>query len=147
MIDLETVQAKAWEVCTRWPDRVNPWDEHYERCLYTGTDGVHCVVGQVLVELGVEPAAAWEGRTPDCILGLDLSGPAVLWLTDLQVAADFDPQSTTCRWAEALAIAIGEGVFTHQLLVDPAVRFGYWGPRASGEWCTHIGHERVGHGY
>jgi hypothetical protein len=37
-----------------------------------------------------------------------------------------------------------EGVFTHQLLADPDVRFGFWGPRHSGEWVTHIGDERVG---
>lgn len=40
-----------------------------------------------------------------------------------------------------------EGVFTHQLLEDPAVRFGFWGPRGSGEWCEHIGNDRVGVGY
>lgn len=28
-----------------------------------------------------------------------------------------------------------------------AVRFGYWGSKASGEWCHHIGHERTGTGY
>jgi hypothetical protein len=27
------------------------------------------------------------------------------------------------------------------------VRFGFWGARDSGEWCEHIGHERVGTGY
>lgn len=40
-----------------------------------------------------------------------------------------------------------EGVFTHQLLRDPALRFAFWGSRDSGEWCTHIGSERVGVGY
>lgn len=40
-----------------------------------------------------------------------------------------------------------EGRFTHPLLRDSAVRFGYWGARDSGEWVTHIGHERVGVGY
>lgn len=40
-----------------------------------------------------------------------------------------------------------EGIFTHQLLEDPDVRFGYWGSRFSGEWVTHIGHQRVGVGY
>lgn len=40
-----------------------------------------------------------------------------------------------------------EGVFTHQLLEDAAVRFGYFGARESGEWVTHIGDERVGTGY
>lgn len=43
--------------------------------------------------------------------------------------------------------AHSEGVFTHQLLTDPAVRFGFWGARSSGEWVTHIGHQRVGSGY
>lgn len=47
-------------------------------------------------------------------------------------------------WPEG---ANSEGRFTHQLLADPTVRFGYWGERQSGEWCTHIGHERVGTGY
>ena len=40
-----------------------------------------------------------------------------------------------------------EGVFTHQLLEDPTVRFGYWGARDSGEWVTHIGDQRNGNGY
>lgn len=40
-----------------------------------------------------------------------------------------------------------EGIFTHQLLEDPAVRFGFWGSRESGESCHHIGDQRVGHGY
>lgn len=40
-----------------------------------------------------------------------------------------------------------EGVFTHQLLADPDVRFGFWGRRDDTPWVTHIGHERVGIGY
>lgn len=40
-----------------------------------------------------------------------------------------------------------EGHFSHQLLEDPEVRFGFWGSRDSGEWVEHIGHERVGVGY
>lgn len=40
-----------------------------------------------------------------------------------------------------------EGAFSHQLLDDPDLRFGFWGGRASGEWVTHIGRERVGTGY
>lgn len=40
-----------------------------------------------------------------------------------------------------------EGVFTSQLLEDPDTRFAYWGARGSGEWCSHIGAERIGRGY
>jgi len=40
-----------------------------------------------------------------------------------------------------------EGHFSHQLLADPALRFGYWGSRDSGEAVTHIGHVRAGTGY
>lgn len=40
-----------------------------------------------------------------------------------------------------------EGVFTHQLLEDPDLRFAFWGARDSGEWVHHIGNERVGTGY
>lgn len=40
-----------------------------------------------------------------------------------------------------------EGMFTHRLLTDPALRFGFWGDRGSGEWCEHIGYERTGVGY
>lgn len=43
--------------------------------------------------------------------------------------------------------AQSEGIFTHRLLADPAVRFGFWGGRDSGESVTHIGHQRVGVGY
>jgi hypothetical protein len=37
----------------------------------------------------------------------------------------------------------GIGLLEH----NPSWRFGFWGSRDSGEWCQHIGHERVGHGY
>lgn len=47
-------------------------------------------------------------------------------------------------WPEG---AHSEGRFTHELLVDPDARFGFWGARDSGEWVTHIGRERVGSGY
>lgn len=40
-----------------------------------------------------------------------------------------------------------EGIFTHQLLADPEIRFGFWGSRDSGEWVSHVGHERIGIGY
>lgn len=47
-----------------------------------------------------------------------------------------------------------EGIFTHQLLnagipniVPSRIRFGYWGSRSSQPWVTHIGTERIGHGY
>lgn len=41
-----------------------------------------------------------------------------------------------------------EGVFSLDIIErDPAARFAYWGPRASGEWVHHIGDERVGKGY
>lgn len=40
-----------------------------------------------------------------------------------------------------------EGMFTHRLLANPKLRFGFWGSRDSGEWVTHIGNERVGTGY
>lgn len=43
--------------------------------------------------------------------------------------------------------SLSEGRYTHQLLASPAVRFGFWGTRESGQWVTHIGHERVGTGY
>jgi hypothetical protein len=44
--------------------------------------------------------------------------------------------------------AQSEGRFGLDLLrVQPTARFGFWGTRASGEWVTHIGHERVGVGY
>ena len=29
----------------------------------------------------------------------------------------------------------------------PEWRFGFWGSKDSGEWCEHVGHERVGTGY
>ena len=44
-------------------------------------------------------------------------------------------------------VAQSEGVFTHQLTIDPAVRFGYWGDRGSGEAVEHLGHVRAGAGY
>lgn len=40
-----------------------------------------------------------------------------------------------------------EGIFTHRLIEDPDLRFGFWGARDSGEWVTHIGTERAGTGY
>lgn len=40
-----------------------------------------------------------------------------------------------------------EGVFTHRLLEDPALRFALWGKIEDDPWVEHIGHERVGTGY
>lgn len=40
-----------------------------------------------------------------------------------------------------------EGRFSIELAKSPKVRFGFWGPRESGEWVHHIGHDRVGTGY
>lgn len=40
-----------------------------------------------------------------------------------------------------------EGVFTHQLLEDPDLRFGVWGAKYDSPLVEHIGHERVGCGY
>lgn len=40
-----------------------------------------------------------------------------------------------------------EGHFTHQLLADPATRFGFWGEKHAPPLVEHIGTERKGHGY
>lgn len=50
-------------------------------------------------------------------------------------------------WSDWPTGSDSEGVFTHRLLEDPLVRFGFWGARDSGEWCDHIGAERAGTGY
>lgn len=34
---------------------VNPFDTEADQCLYTGEHGDHCIAGQVLVELGLDP--------------------------------------------------------------------------------------------
>lgn len=40
-----------------------------------------------------------------------------------------------------------EGRFSHELLTDDRIRFGFYGARDSGEWVEHIGHQRAGTGY
>jgi hypothetical protein len=40
-----------------------------------------------------------------------------------------------------------EGMFTHQLLQDPEVRFGYWGSKADAPQVHHVGNQRIGTGY
>jgi hypothetical protein len=41
-----------------------------------------------------------------------------------------------------------EGIFSVEIVAaHPDWRFAYWGARDSGEWCLHIGNERVGMGY
>lgn len=47
-------------------------------------------------------------------------------------------------WPEG---AHSEGMFTHELLRDPKLRFGFWGHRSDEPWVEHIGHQRVGSGY
>lgn len=37
----------------------------------------------------------------------------------------------------------GIGLFA----ADPTLRAGFWGARDFGEWCEHIGHQRIGTGY
>ncbi len=52
---------------------------------------------------------------------------------------------TTRDWPEGANSEgrFGRGIFDQ----DPNARAGYWGARDSGEWCHHIGHTRLGHGY
>lgn len=40
-----------------------------------------------------------------------------------------------------------EGIFTHRLLADVDVRFGYWGRLDDAPWVEHVGDQRVGTGY
>ncbi len=40
-----------------------------------------------------------------------------------------------------------ETAFSADLFTDTDACAGYWGSRDSGEWCRHIGHQRVGRGY
>lgn len=40
-----------------------------------------------------------------------------------------------------------EGIFTHQLLEDPTVRFAFWGKKFDPPLTEHIGLVRAGHGY
>lgn len=40
-----------------------------------------------------------------------------------------------------------EGIFTHQLLEDPTVRFAFWGQKDDPPRVHHIGAKRVGNGY
>jgi hypothetical protein len=47
-------------------------------------------------------------------------------------------------WPEAKN---SEGIFTHQLIEDPDLRFAYWGWRDDEPWVTHIGEHRNGNGY
>jgi hypothetical protein len=45
-------------------------------------------------------------------------------------------------------VDFSEGVFSHMLFdEDPFNCSAFFGSRDSGEWVTHIGHERTGHGY
>lgn len=43
--------------------------------------------------------------------------------------------------------ANSEGHYGLALFRDPNLYSGFWGSLESGEWCEHIGHERVGTGY
>lgn len=74
--------------------------------------------------------------------------PAVEWLEHRRF---FTTNPSLYRrslcWKGWPTVEHSEGVFTHQLLEDPEVVFGFWGARESGEWCLHIGHERAGTGY
>jgi hypothetical protein len=40
-----------------------------------------------------------------------------------------------------------EGIFTHRLLEDPALRFAIWGSKFDAPRCEHIGEVRAGCGY
>lgn len=45
------------------------------------------------------------------------------------------------------AVEHSEGIFTHRLLEDPAVRFAFWGRRDDEPRVHHIGEQRVGINY
>lgn len=45
-------------------------------------------------------------------------------------------------------VEFSEGIFSHLLFdEDPLNCSAFFGSRSSGEWVTHIGHNRTGHGY
>jgi hypothetical protein len=56
----------------------------------------------------------------------------------------FSRELTEVGWPQ---VAESEGHFTRVLTADPGTRFGYWGKRDDDPWVTHIGTQRVGHGY
>jgi hypothetical protein len=51
---------------------------------------------------------------------------------------------TETQWPEGPE---SEGRYSLSLFAGGRLRCGFWGARDSGEWCEHIGHERVGTGY
>lgn len=48
------------------------------------------------------------------------------------------------RWPQQ---PFSEGLFTHQLLADPLLRFAIWGGKFDPPAVEHIGNGRAGHGY
>lgn len=78
----------------------------------------------------------------------DCFGPAGQWLEHRRFYTTNPSliRRSLCRrgWPTG---AQSEGHFSAELFRDPEARCGFWGARDSGEWCTHIGHERVGVGY
>jgi hypothetical protein len=51
---------------------------------------------------------------------------------------------TETQWPEGPE---SEGRYGLSLFAGGRLRCGFWGSRDSGEWCEHIGHERLGTGY
>lgn len=52
LITRDEVVGVLQRIASEHPDNVNPADGAGS-CVYTDTDGCHCLVGQVLVELGI----------------------------------------------------------------------------------------------
>ena len=61
-----------------------------------------------------------------------------------------NPHLTRAEWLTETQWPEGpesEGRYGLSLFAGGRLRCGFWGARDSGEWCEHIGHERVGTGY
>lgn len=60
-----------------------------------------------------------------------------------------NPSVYSARWARVgwPQVPQSEGIFTHQLLRDPHLRFAFWGAPLDAPRVHHIGDERKGRGY
>ncbi len=98
----------------------------------------------------VEKAAGGivESRPHDYTERHDVDGHA--WL-EHRLFHTTNPSLVPRRLLEAHRWPTGprsEGMFSRDVFDCHAeARAAYWGDRASGEWCKHVGHERVGRGY
>lgn len=87
-------------------DNVNPTNE-FDNCVYQANDGSHCLIGQVLVDLGVALEDEWLDENPGAeSLDIWADSHTAILAESLQMNADGRGSQSPQPWKVAIERAL-----------------------------------------